>query len=317
MSKTLICITTCNRLNQLKSYILPYILFCNKNDEFSLLVSADGPSEEYRSFCDELDIPLIYSEQREGVGLSKNRVLTQFPDFNHYFFLDDDVELYDSNVFQLIIDTADTHKFHHMCITPFNSPKRLNVDTDLTIQYGNKGGGYFNYFSAHGLKTVGGWHTKFAEFKRFGHTEHSIRFRTNNLQPAPFISIEESINMVILHDPPHVTKINIEMNDQEISLPEESIIEDNLKHFPVQTISSFEYNGKSINFNKKIETLRKDLSTSYPLLNGKQRRNALSNFYFFQFKINRGFFKKLYYISLSLFNWPNNPKIKHAVKTRF
>ena len=82
--KSLICITTCNRLLYLK-YILPeYIEFCQQNSEFDFLISLDGNSEENIAFLKEQGIPFIYSEEREGVGLAKNG--RTFPRLRLLFF---------------------------------------------------------------------------------------------------------------------------------------------------------------------------------------------------------------------------------------
>ena len=151
MSLTLISITTCNRVNEVKKYVWDYINFTNENADFHFLLSLDGDNTEYIEFCAEYKIPFIYSENQEGVGLSKNRVLSQFPDYDHYFFLDDDVELYDSSVFELVIKTALDLQLDHLCITPFHTILKEFKLNNLTIQQGNKGGGYFNYFSGKGL----------------------------------------------------------------------------------------------------------------------------------------------------------------------
>ena len=109
--------------------------------------------------------------------------------------------------------------------------------------FSNRGGGYFNFFTRKGLDTVGGWHTEFAKYKRYGHTEHSSRFVNSNLSKYPFVVIEECINMLIIHNPVHVTEpdgINYDKSDV-IFNGEKKIINQKLSHFKITTISPFHF----------------------------------------------------------------------------
>ena len=87
MKKSLICITTCNRVSAIKAVIWDYINFCKKNDSFDFLISLDGDDKETVRYCEKHNIPLVYSKVREGVGLSKNRVLKTYSEFDYYFFI--------------------------------------------------------------------------------------------------------------------------------------------------------------------------------------------------------------------------------------
>ena len=315
MESTLITITTCNRLQEVKKYVWDYISFCNSNANFNFLLAQDGNLEEYSNFCNEYEIPMIFSDEREGVGLSKNRVLTQFPDFDHYFFLDDDVELYDSNVFQLVINTAKALSLDHMCITPFGKPSKSFIHEGKHIEFGNKGGGYFNYFTGSGLKKVGGWHDEFAKWRRYGHTEHSVRYVNAGLAEYGFNSIKEAVNMVILHDPGHVTTPLDSHDENEFSEPEQKILNQKLSFYPVNTISQYHFNGFSVSNNKKVENFLKSNTRNYPLLSGKERRHAKSDYYFFLFTQSY-WFKAIYYFCLAfVFNF-KSVNIKHWIVTK-
>src|SRR5690554_3333324 len=204
--KALITITTCNRLSEVKKYIWEYLSFVNANQDFHFVLALDGKEQSYIDFCDKYAIPLVYSEEREGVGLSKNRVLTKFPEYDYYFFVEDDVELVHEGIFNSII------KHHHLTFYPHfcGNTKHKMIEEDIVgstcLQFSKRGGGYFNFFSKEGQQKVGGFHTLFAKYKRFGHTEHTYRFYRANLQPAPFIFSPEWRKMILVHSPEPVSK---------------------------------------------------------------------------------------------------------------
>lgn len=315
MPAALITITTCNRLNEVQKYIWEYIKFCNSEPDFDFLLAQDGDQEDYRSFCNEFSIPMISSNEREGVGLSKNRVLTQFPDYDHYFFIDDDVELYNDLIFKTIIETASELELHHMCITPFLKPDNEFKHNGLRIQQGSKGGGYFNYFSAIGLSKIGGWHDEFAKWKRYGHTEHSMRYVNAGIAEHGFNSILEAVDMLILHDPPHVTSpLNGDAN--EFSEPEIKILNQKLATYPIMTISKTHFNGFDMTSFPKATDLIQSSKSRYPLLNNAEKKNAYALYYFFLFETQKGFFRRTSFFFKSLFSDPKNIKLKHWIKTK-
>lgn len=320
MTGTLICITSCNRLAEVKKYILPYIQFVNENENFNFLLSLDGTNEDYIKFCKKFEIPLIYSDEREGVGMSKNRVLSQFPNFDHYFFIDDDVELYNSKIFDIHVKFGDySVQFYHMSSTPLKTIEHSEYLEGHKLLYSHIGGGYFNYFHKNGIKTVGGWHSKFAKYKRYGHTEHSYRFKNAGLSSYPFTVISECINDLILHDPVHVTNpiTNGELTENELFIEEQILINEKLKYFPVQTISAFYFNGFDLNYNNEVSTFLKKNKKKYPLIKGTERLKCFSSYYFFKHRIETSLFFKMWYFCIAaLFN-PLNPEIKHSVKTKF
>ena len=318
IESTLICITSCNRLGEIKKYILPYIDFVNRNEGFHFLLALDGNDKGYIDFCTEFGIPLLYSQEQEGVGISKNRVLKQFPDFEHYFFIDDDVELVDDKIFQLHIELAKKSEkpYHHLSSTRIVDLSATSKVDGYLMNHSYRGGGYFNYFTKFGLGQVGGWHTEFAHWKRYGHTEHSTRFVNAGLSEYAFNSIEDSIKMIIIHDPKHVTIPIGNHDENEFSEPEQKILSQKLKHFEIKTISSFTFNGYITHYIEKVDSFLKNNSKKYPFLKGKERRKAKSAYYFFLFQINRSFFKRVLFLSLSLIYNLKNMSTKHWLKSK-
>lgn len=310
----LVCITSCNRLNVIRRILPPYIAFTCIDCRFDVLLALDGADESYCEFCNAYNIPLLWSDQREGVGLSKNRVITQFPNYDYYFFIDDDVELINSDIFDAMIGVSQKCNYHHMSITPLKKVIKEEVVGGITIQKGFYGGGYFNFYTREGLDKVGGWHTSFAALKRFGHTEHSFRFMHSGLSDFPFIVPSSLMSSLLLHDPPHVTKEALPSNANELVAEEQAMIDQKQSYFPLTTLSAFHYNQIPFGYNAVVADLLANSNSRYPLLKGKEKFKALSDFYFFKHSINKGFFKKIAYFGLSFFLNPLSPRIKHRMK---
>lgn len=263
--KSLICITTCNRILYLK-YILPeYIEFCQQHSEFDFLITLDGKSEENIAFLKDLGIPFIYSEEREGVGMAKNRVLEHFPDYEYYFFIDDDVQLLNGNIFPGYISLSKKHKFAHMSCGEykhfygdFENPT-INGDAFVMTNWGS---GVFNFFTNEGLRKVGGWHSKFAEYRRYGHTEHTYRFFHAGLNPRPYIVPEQFAQGYLrFRNPPSVTKNTSELINPSsgYNYAEEELIKSKSIYFPVTTISKYHYHTGNLG---KIKIQKDNFTTS-------------------------------------------------------
>ena len=319
MNTALICITTCNRLSEVKKYILPYISFVNSSKNFDFVLALDGTQQEYLAFCSEFSIPLIHSKEREGVGLSKNRVITQFPDYDHYFFIDDDVELLNSSIFESHISLGiKSDEFFHMSSTKLFIIKEKAIKFGTPIIYGNIGGGYFNYFNRKGIEKIGGWHTVFAKYKRYGHTEHSYRFLNAGLSKYPFTIIEDCINKLIIHNPAHVTDpiVGQESVDTELFIEEQKIIDQKLNYFPINTISEYHFNNYDMKFNEKINDFLKENKKKYPMVKGTNRMKCLSSYYLFLGNLKPNMILKIWYFCVGLMYYPLNPEIKHRIKTK-
>lgn len=316
--KALICITTCNRLNEVKKYILPYIQFCNNEASFSFLLSLDGNNKEYIDFCNTYNIPLLYSEEREGVGLSKNRVLKQFQDFDYYFFIEDDIELIDANIFGLFINIFLVTGYHHFSYSHILNATKVEHRNHVQLTHNNFGGGQFNFYTRFGLDQVGGWHTCFAKYKRFGHTEHTYRFYHGNLTPSPFIFIDEARDMQIIHDPPHVTNldVNLENPDSELILEEEELIKQKTVFYPITTLSAFHFNEFDMCFNRIVDDFLKRNKRKYAFVRGMERMKCFSEYYFFKFTTAKSILVKLFFFIASFVCQPLNNQIKHFIKKR-
>lgn len=312
--KSLICITSCNRLSEVKKYILPYIDFCNNHQEFDFLLALDGNNQEYIDFCNEFHIPLIYSDEREGVGLSKNRVLTQFPDYDFYFFLDDDIELIDSTVFLDNIKVSDLLKIPHLSGIVFGDNLSIVNFEKHEITKGYRAGGYFNFFNAEILLNIGGWHTHFARYKRYGHSEHSYRFLNAGFQDYPLITIDSTVCKLAVHNPPHVTNEDSSNSFDHFHPDEQELINQKLTYFPITTISAFHFNGYDMSLNKVIEDFLNQNKQKYPLVKGRERFVCFAEYYFYKFSTAKSFGSKCFYFCASFACQPFNNQIKHYVK---
>ena len=129
--RALVCVTSCRRLRYLRRYLPHFARFCADDPRFSLLVSLDGNEADTRRFCEQWEVPLLYSDEREGVGVSKNRALKRFPDFDYYFFLEDDVELIDERVFPTHVELSRASAIHHF--TLFQRGGVRKVRTQSTV----------------------------------------------------------------------------------------------------------------------------------------------------------------------------------------
>jgi hypothetical protein len=272
--KTLVCINSCNRIHFLKSFIWNYLQLHLNNKNFDFLLVLDGKNTNYLNFCENHNIPTVYSSLREGIGIAKNRVLKSFPDYDYYFFLDDDVELLDSSAFEEVIKISNILNIPHLSLgrhERFIEITKKQIINNQEIEYSLFGPGAFSFFTKEGILKVGGFHPEFAKYRRFGHTEHSYRFMNANLQEYPFVNIPSISDKFIWHEPSSVTKVNIQLTKDFIALPEAEIMALKLQYYPIETLSNYEIkNIKATIKNKywlKITCMfnRKVLSIKYKL----------------------------------------------------
>lgn len=245
--KSLICITTCNRSNYLKRFLPTYHNYCIQNESFDFVVSVDGKDERTINYLKEHEINFIYSEEREGVGISKNRVLKELPGYDYYFFVEDDVELIDPDIFNGYINLSRKYAYHHLScgkVDRFHTNRRFMRFEDDEFLYSDFGNGIFNFFSKEGIAKVGGFHTTFAKYRRYGHTEHSHRFKKQNLNPAPFIlPLKYSAGYIRFRHPESVTANQPEWINPNTGycIEEEALIKSNLSFYPIKTLSKYHY----------------------------------------------------------------------------
>jgi hypothetical protein len=245
--RALICITTSNRSLAVKAFVWDYIAFCRNNPHYNFVVSLDGHDTSTIEYCTKQEIPIVYSEAREGVGLSKNRILSAFSDYDHYFFIEDDVGLLDASVFDLHVKAAQELNVHHMSLFP---KERIREQAcEMTLMNGRKaiscmfGGAQFNYFTKTGIDMVGGFHTSFAKYRRFGHTEHTYRFVNAGLAKYPFYVLKDCLHGYLRwSDPVSVTKIKVKTVNN-LFIEEQELIEQKLASFPLTTLAPFHVPG--------------------------------------------------------------------------
>ncbi|HHD72998.1 MAG TPA: hypothetical protein ENL02_03735 [Epsilonproteobacteria bacterium] len=239
--KTLIAINTYNSASLIRTFAWDYILFTRSNPDYDFVVSLDGPDPETIDYCEQYGIPLLYSEKNEGVGLSKNRVIESFPDYDYYFFIEDDAELLNPEVFAIHIALSQRLNIPHFSL--FDSDRIREVQSvreaeGYHIIGALYGGAPVNFFTREGLEKVGGFHTDFAKYKRFGHTEHSYRFYRAGLTDYPFQIIQECIKGYFgWHNPVSRVKLNVASSANRLFVGEEELIAQKLTYFPLQTLS--------------------------------------------------------------------------------
>lgn len=231
----------------IKAIVWEYINFVKSRDDFYLVVSLDGNDEGTVEYCTKHGIALIYSDENEGVGLAKNRVLATFGGFDYYFFIEDDVELINPKVFDICIELSQKSGIHHFSL--FDKCRIINEldrtkEGAYTIIHSEFGGAPFNFFTKEGLDKVGGWHDMFATYKRFGHTEHTYRFVNAGLCRYPFNVVEELIDGYLgWNDPISVTKIKVETTQNRLFKGENELLEQKLTFYPIKTICPFHLVG--------------------------------------------------------------------------
>jgi hypothetical protein len=315
MARTLIAITTCNRLDEVKKYIWDYIRFCNTESNFDFLLSLDGRSKDYVDFCEKYEIPMISSDENEGVGISKNRVFTKFPDYDYYFFIEDDVELVDSKVFENHIKASELKDYPHLTLTYPRNIVREEQHKNIRYTLADFGSAHVNFFKGSALRQVGGWHDTFAKYKRYGHTEHSYRFVHAKLQPTAFIVLSDELKHMFIHNPPHVTNNSIKTNENQLIEEEQNIIDTRPESYPVSTPGHFSFNGYKFGKNQKVAEFLRENPKRYPLTKGSTRRNALAEHYFMKFSTSDSSVKKARYLLRSILHNPLSNPFKHFIKS--
>jgi hypothetical protein len=314
--RALVCVTTCERPGCLRRYLPHLARFCADDPRFSLLVSLDGDDEESRRLCEQWRVPLLHSERREGVGLSKNRALERFPGFDFYFFLEDDVELLDGAVFPAHVEVARAGGIHHLSLFArrrLRDYERHSTVAGHRLAHGRYGSASFNFFTAEGLRKVGGWHPLFARYRRWGHTEHSYRFFRAGLAPAPFNVVEDLTEACIWHVPPTVTRSTLPVDADEIVAPERELIERQLTHVPLRTISPYGFNGVPFGEQGRLAATL-DAGERYPLVGRRERRHCRSDYNLWRYRSGAAAPRRAAALLAAAWQWPRNPRLRHAVK---
>ena len=254
--KTLVTINTFKRVDYLKLF-MPDYLSCKNRHDLNLIVSLDGNNPEILQFCKKNNVPVIFSDVNQGIGIAKNRVLYQFPEMDYYFFLDDDVELINCSAFTDYIMLAEKHNLHHISsgesVRFFELIKEEKF-SEYSISYYKYGSGAFNFFTRKGLEIVGGWHTEFAKYKRFGHTEHSYRFFHNEMSKGPFVYVHEFEHKYFRwHNPPTLINSREKILPNRLAEVEAEVMSKKLKYFKIDPLGEFNFSQSEEKINLKCK----------------------------------------------------------------
>lgn len=212
-------IITCDRPDYLKQ-LLVSLQGC-KIDE--VVVVNDGKHIECFNDCGGKDLPgnsTLYEQipQRQGVGKGKNRIMSLLLEkgCDYIFVIEDDVVIYDKNVFQKYIEAYRVTGIQHLNYgpgTPFN--RRQNTQFDLhnrheldqnsvpdpriVIDYGKIKialythiAGMFSFFTKEVLEKVGFIDEQF--YNAWDHVDHTYRIIKAGYHPPFwwFADIEDS-----------------------------------------------------------------------------------------------------------------------------
>jgi hypothetical protein len=320
--RALVAFTTSNRSAYVKRCFPELARAALGDQRLDLLVALDGDDAETRAVCAEWNIPLLYSDEREGVGLSKNRVLEHFPDYDYYFFLEDDVEVLDGTVFARHVELMQASGIQHMSL--YSQRGELPPSTGETIVRGQRivhypyGHADLNAFTRASLERVGGWHPLFATYRRWGHTEHSYRFARVGLAPAAFNVAVDLADTCIWHSPPSVTSwVGLAAVDVDgIAQPERELIQQELTHVPLQTIAASHLENRPPGQVPDLARAVRGRRGRYPLLHGADRRLAQSDFLLWRFETASAWRTRLAAFLAATVLYPNSIAVRHAAKTR-
>ena len=318
--QALVAFTTSNRGPYVKRCLPQLAHACRSDPRLSILVALDGDDPETRALCEDWEVPLVYSEAREGVGLSKNRVLESFPDYDFYFFVEDDVEVIDGSVFARHVALMQAAGIHHMSL--FTDARSYAPVAETSVQgqrirHYEYGGAQLNAFTRMGLARVGGWHPLFATYRRWGHVEHSYRFPRNKLAPAPFNVAVELIDSCICHVPPAVTNwVEIaSLGADGLSEPERELMNQELAYVPLQTLAPYHLDGPPPGQLTKLSSAF-GRRRRYPLLSGAARRRAYADYFVWRSETADRRSAMLGLALLATVTDPTSIALRHAVKVR-
>jgi hypothetical protein len=317
----LVTFTTSNRVAFVKR-CLPWLArACASDGRLALLVALDGDDPGTRAFCRQWDVPLLYSDAREGVGLSKNRVVQHFPDYDYYFFLEDDIEILDGALFARHVELMQAAGIHHMAL--FGREEGRGALSETTV-LGERivsfayGSAELNVFTRTGLERVGGWHPMFAQYKRWGHTEHSYRFPRSELAPAPFNVAVSLADTCIRHRPPSVTPGAglAPVDDDHIALPERELMRQELRYVPLETIAPYYAENRAPGQLPELARLVGSGTGRYPLLEGAERRQATADYLVWRSENETTGLRSGGTLLFAGAICPSNLAVRHVVKMR-
>ena len=246
-SSTLIVVTTCSRPGQVRSYLPPIARCARELGDADVVLAVDGLSEignpQSLDAALSCGVRCVVADDAEGVGISKNRVMSLLGGYDFYFFLDDDVELRACRIFSEHVRLHRETGIHHFSL---HHPGRLRdelsptvVDGGGVLRHAMFGGAQFNFFSRTALQRVGGWHPRFAAIRRGGHTEHSYRIYRSGLCPAPFNFVDGLAKCCRWNEPPSVVRHRgLEVAADQLYELENELIAAHIESMPFSTGSA-------------------------------------------------------------------------------
>jgi hypothetical protein len=173
----------------------------------------------------------------------------------------------------------------------------------------------FSFYTGVGLSQVGGWHPRFAEYRRWGHTEHSYRFYRAGLAPAPFTVAKDLAGTCIWHYPSAVTRVQgVPVDEDEIAAPERDLIDQELRHVPVQTLSQYHVNEIPMGRPSRLAMVL-DQGERYPLVDGRERRQSRSDYHLWRFGRATTLPARSHALIAATWNWPGNPALRDTART--
>lgn len=317
--RALLCVTACARLPWLRCYLPLLAAFTARDERFHLVVALDGDDPGYRDFCRRWEVPLVWSEAREGVGLSRNRVLERHPDYDHYLFLEDDVELVDGSALPTLVAVARAAGIHHLSLFEaggLRKPVGHSTVLGLRVDHGLFGGGHLSFYTREALERVGGWHPRFATWRRWGHTEHSWRVHRAGLAPAPFNVVEELTGSFVWHYPPAVSTADaLPRDEDQLVAPERELLEDGPLHVPVTTRAPHHGNGIPPGVPRRLAALVEP-GERYPLADGREHRRCRSGYHLWRAGRAAGAGRAAELVRAAL-AWPGNPGLRRHLRRRW
>lgn len=272
---SLIAITTHKgRKDEIQSFLSSYSDLANSKEN-KVIVSIDGGDEEMKEYSMDMGFDTLMSERSEGVGISKNRVLTTFPDYKNYFFIEDDVECVNPEYFEKQIIVAEESGIGHFVLHPVwrlrEIMQKMTV-LEYEVAQAMFGSAQINYFSWDVISKIGGWHDMFAKYCRYGHTEHTYRIVNNGLCKFPFNLVTNFVDDFVFWEPQNDgSAIDVEIDrESRISKVELDLMKEKIKHYPIITPAGYKkYKGK---INSPIEVI---LAKKEVKLSTRMRTNAL------------------------------------------
>jgi hypothetical protein len=221
-------------------------------------------------------------------------------------------------VFADHVEIARTTGIQHLALFEAGGVRKQTGETrtrDHWIVHGCYGSADFNFYTAEALERVGGWHPLFAQYRRWGHTEHSYRVYRAGLAPAPFNVAEDLTGAFIWHRPPTVTAgLSVAVDDDQIAAPERELMEQELTHFPVTTLSAVHSNEVQVRPPRKLAATL-DGEDRYPLVDGRERRQSYADYRLWEFKTARGRLRRLRALLAATAGAPRSPALRHTLKT--